>query len=77
MNAMSEPDVPEGFSARQEFVGPTPAGSRAVCGRCDCSHPSECLLGPPAPERPSYLVVWVVGAVVVAVVLLVLVVALW
>jgi hypothetical protein len=76
MDAMSEPDVPEDLPAALESVGPMPAVSQPVCGRCDCSHPSECLLRPPAPERPSFVVVWVVGAAVVAVVLLVLVVAL-
>jgi len=35
--------------------------------RCDCHHPSECIFNQVAPERPSFVVVWVVGAVIVAV----------
>ncbi|MBP1820954.1 hypothetical protein [Mycobacterium sp. OAE908] len=34
--------------------------------QCDCHHPSECIFNR-APERPSYAVVWIVGAVMVAV----------
>jgi hypothetical protein len=42
---------------------------------CDCSHPSECLFGPPTPERPSFAAVWglVACAVLVAVVALIVV----
>lgn len=40
---------------------------------CDCSHPSECLFMPRAEERPSFAVVWVVGAAVLALVLLLVV----
>lgn len=40
--------------------------------QCDCSHPGECLFGPPEAERPSYVIVWIVGALVIAVVVLVL-----
>jgi hypothetical protein len=40
---------------------------------CDCSHPSECLFMPQAEERPSFAVVWVVGAAVLAVVVLLIV----
>ena len=34
--------------------------------QCDCHHPSECFFKQSAPERPSFAVVWVVGAVAVA-----------
>lgn len=34
--------------------------------QCDCHHPSECIFNPAAPERPSFAVVWIVGAVFVA-----------
>ena len=34
---------------------------------CDCRHPSECIFNQLAPERPSFVVVWIVGAVIVAV----------
>jgi hypothetical protein len=44
--------------------------------RCDCHHPSECIFNQLAPERPSFVVVWIVGAVIVAVVLAVLVLVL-
>ena len=33
---------------------------------CDCHHPGECLFTQAAPERPSFAVVWIVGAVAVA-----------
>ena len=39
--------------------------------QCDCSHPSECLFAAPEAERPSFVVVWIVGAIVLAVVILV------
>jgi hypothetical protein len=43
---------------------------------CDCSHPSECIFNQPQAEaeRPSYAVVWIVGAVVVVAVLAILLV---
>jgi uncharacterized protein (DUF983 family) len=44
--------------------------------QCDCHHPSECIFNQVAPDRPSYAVVWIVGAVLVAVVALILVVVL-
>ncbi|MBE1546471.1 hypothetical protein GGC64_000479 [Mycobacterium sp. OAS707] len=44
--------------------------------QCDCHHPSECIFNQLAPERPSYAVVWIVGAVIVAVMAVILVVAL-
>jgi hypothetical protein len=34
--------------------------------QCDCRHPSECLFAAPEAERPSFAVVWIVGAVAVA-----------
>lgn len=34
--------------------------------RCDCHHPGECIFKQAAPVRPSYAVVWIVGAVCVA-----------
>jgi hypothetical protein len=40
--------------------------------QCDCHHPSECIFNQVAPERPSFAVVWIVGAVVVAVVAVVI-----
>jgi hypothetical protein len=47
--------------------------SDPICGRtCDCSHPGECLFNAPEAERSSYVVVWIVGAVAVAVIALVL-----
>lgn len=44
--------------------------------QCDCHHPSECIFNQSAPERPSFAVVWVVGAVVVAVALVLILVVL-
>jgi hypothetical protein len=44
--------------------------------QCDCSHPSECVFKQTAPERPSYVVVWIVGAVLIALVAVILVVVL-
>ncbi|MGX9792133.1 hypothetical protein [Mycobacterium sp. MMS18-G62] len=41
--------------------------------RCDCSHPSECLFRQYAPEKPSFAVVWIVGAIVFAAVILLVV----
>ncbi len=42
-----------------------------ICPRqCDCSHPSECLFTQTQPEQPSFVVVWVVGAFVLAVAIL-------
>jgi hypothetical protein len=40
--------------------------------QCDCSHPSECIFNQVAPERPSYAVVWIVGAVTVALIAVIL-----
>jgi hypothetical protein len=37
--------------------------------QCDCRHPSECLFAQPEAQRPSFAVVWIVGAVVLAVVI--------
>jgi hypothetical protein len=34
---------------------------------CDCRHPSECIFHEAAPERPFFAIVWIVGAVAVAV----------
>jgi hypothetical protein len=34
--------------------------------QCDCHHPGECFFNQTAPERPSFAVVWVVGALAVA-----------
>ncbi|AGB22999.1 hypothetical protein Mycsm_02666 [Mycobacterium sp. JS623] len=34
--------------------------------QCDCNHPSECIFKQTAPERPSFAVVWIVGAIAVA-----------
>jgi hypothetical protein len=34
--------------------------------QCDCHHPSECIFNQVAPEQPSHAVVWIVGAVTVA-----------
>jgi len=39
--------------------------------RCDCSHPSECLFAASEPERASFAVVWIVGAAVLAAVILI------
>lgn len=33
---------------------------------CDCSHPEECLFGTPEAERPSYAILWIVGAVLIS-----------
>ena len=44
--------------------------------QCDCHHPSECIFNQVAPERSSYAVVWIVGAVFIAVVALILLVVL-
>ena len=44
--------------------------------QCDCHHPSECIFNQLAPERPSYAVVWIVGAVIVAAVAVILVLVL-
>ena len=44
--------------------------------RCDCHHPSECVYNQAAPERPSYALVWIVGAVAVAVLTTILVLVL-
>jgi hypothetical protein len=41
--------------------------------RCDCSHPSECLFATTEPQRPSFAVVWIAGAAVLAVVVLLVV----
>ena len=39
-----------------------------TCPRqCDCHHPSECIFNQGAPERTSLAVVWIVGAVAIAV----------
>jgi hypothetical protein len=36
---------------------------------CDCHHPSECIFNQVAePERASFALVWIVGAVAVAIV---------
>jgi hypothetical protein len=40
---------------------------------CDCRHPSECLFAAPEAERPSFAVAWIVGAVVLALVILLVV----
>lgn len=46
----------------------------AGCPReCDCAHPSECLFAAHELERPSFAVVWIFGAVVAAIVILVVV----
>jgi hypothetical protein len=34
--------------------------------QCDCNHPSECIFNQVAPEQPSFAVVWIVGAIIVA-----------
>ena len=34
--------------------------------QCDCHHPSECIFNEAAPERASFALVWIVGAVTVA-----------
>ena len=34
--------------------------------RCDCHHPSECIFKQAAPQRASYAVVGIVGAVFAA-----------
>jgi hypothetical protein len=34
---------------------------------CDCHHPSECIFTEVAPDRASFVLVWIVGAVTVAV----------
>ena len=39
---------------------------------CDCRHPSECIFNQGAPERPNFALVWIVGAVAVAVAAVVL-----
>jgi hypothetical protein len=39
--------------------------------RCDCSHPSECLFATSEPQRASFAVVWIVGAAVLAAVILI------
>jgi hypothetical protein len=44
--------------------------------RCDCHHPSECIFNQFAPERPSFVVVWIVGAVIVAMVAVALLIVL-
>ena len=44
--------------------------------QCDCHHPSECIFNQVAPERPGYTVVWIVGAVMVAVAAVILIVVL-
>jgi hypothetical protein len=44
--------------------------------QCDCHHPSECIFNQLAPQRPSYAVVWIVGAVIVAVVAVILILVL-
>jgi hypothetical protein len=44
--------------------------------QCDCRHPSECIFNQLEPERPSYAVVWIVSAVIVAVVAVVIVLVL-
>jgi len=38
--------------------------------RCDCHHPRECIFNQVAPERSTFAVVWIVGAVIVAVVVI-------
>jgi hypothetical protein len=44
--------------------------------QCDCSHPSECIFSQLAPEGPSYALVWIVGAVTLAVLAIILIVLL-
>lgn len=44
--------------------------------RCDCSHPSECIFNQPEVQRPSFAIVWIVGAAMVAVAVIVLLVVL-
>jgi len=49
-----------------------------VCPRqCDCHHPSECIFNQVAPERPGFAVVWIVGAVTVALVALLILIVVW
>jgi hypothetical protein len=50
-----------------------PAGCPKLPPRCDCSHPSECLFGAPERERPSFAIVWIVGAVLLLAVVICLI----